>query len=178
MKKIFFVLILFLNSCATTTNYGAADDILQFALGLRDNNPQIIEKYMDKKALKTQSMLLMREMAITEASKKMGNNLAAQAAAISAADLLKPVFEAIANQALKPENIAYFAKRAGLQANLEMPSRFSAALALNKIDDNKVCVKEPKTNKCLLYFSKYENIWRLSGFDEFELSQRLKQLKK
>lgn len=178
MKKLFIAAILFLSSCATTTNYGAADDILQFAIGLRDNNIALIENHIDRRALKTQAMQLMRDMAIKETSNKFGNNLAANAAAIATIDLLKPVFEAIANEALKPANLAYFARRAGMQSNLDMPSRFSAALALNKIDDNKVCIKDAKTKNCLLYFSKNTNIWRLSGFDETEFSKVLKQIKK
>ncbi|MBN8649041.1 MAG: hypothetical protein J0L55_13895 [Caulobacterales bacterium] len=178
MKNFSFAFILFFSACATTTNYGAADDILQFAIGLRDNNSSLIESHIDKPALKSQAMTLMRDMAIKEASSKMGNSLGAQAAAIATVDLLKPVFEAIANEALKPNNLAYFARRAGMQNNLDMPSRFSATLAINNIDANRVCIRDPKTKKCLLYFGKYSNVWRLNGFDENVFSERLRQLKK
>lgn len=174
MKKTILLFCIIFSACATTTNYGAADDILAFAKGLRDNNLNLIESHIDKNALKQQAMTIARDIAIKEASKKMGNGFGAQVAAITAVDILKPVIEAAANEALKPENLSFFARRAGLNNNLEMPSRFKASLALTKIEENKVCVKDPSTKNCILYFGNYGNVWKLNGFDEKALRERIK----
>lgn len=174
--KIYFVFtgLLLLSSCATATSYSAADDVRALAIGLRDRNYAAIESHIDKRALKAQAMQIARDVAIEEGAKQLGNGLGAQVASIAAVDALKPVIEALADRAIEPDALAYFARQAGVNENLQIPSRFRATLALKSVNDGRVCVVDDKTKRCMLYFGKYENGWRLNGIDETTLRLRIK----
>jgi hypothetical protein len=172
--KFFAIASLFgFAACATTTKYGAAGDILEFVTGLQNNDVNMINRHIDRQALKNQAIYIARDVAVKAASEKLGKGMGAQIAAIAAADLAKPVIEALADEALSAENLSFFARRAGLNQNIEMPSRFVAQLALQKISDTKVCIPDTKTNRCALYFGQYPDGWKLYAFDDSVLIERL-----
>lgn len=173
-KHLVLISVLLLSSCATATSFSAADDVRTLAIALRDGNYAAIESHIDKRALKAQAMQIARDVAIEEGAKQLGSGLGAQVASIAAVDALKPVIEALADRAIEPDALAFFARQAGVNENLQIPSRFRATLALKTINDGRVCVVDDKTKRCMLYFGKYENGWRLNGVDEATLRMRIK----
>ena len=175
MKKLCLLLsFAIISSCATATNYGAADDIRKFALALQSRDLRAIDQYTDRRALKAQAMVIAREVAIEQASSRMGNGFTAQVAAVAAADLISPLIETLADRAVAPDNLAQLARRAGLNASSQIPSRTQATFALQTIDANRVCAPDPQTKRCLLIFAKYPNNWKLVGFDEAVLKERMR----
>lgn len=176
MKKfVVSIFALILSSCATTQNFSAANDILALANALLDNNYGEAKRYIDKEALKSQAFGIIRNTIIDKSSKNLGNSLLAQGAAIKGADLLEPVIEALANEVFEAKNLSYFAHKAGLNQNLTTPSKFKAGLALNTVSEGRVCIPDPNTKQCLLYFGKYENVWKLNGFNEIALYNRYEE---
>lgn len=175
MKKLSIIVIFgLISACATATNYGAANDIRNFAIALQSRNLSQIDRYTDKNALKSQAMQIAREIAIEQGSARMGNSFGAQVAAVAAADILRPVIETLAERALAPENLAIMARRAGLNSQTQLPSRAAATFAIQTIDGSRVCVPDTQTKRCLLYFSKYPDNWRLVGVDETALRERMR----
>jgi hypothetical protein len=174
MKKLLLLPIILITSCATATNYGAADDIRKFVLALQSRDMRAIDQYTDRRALKAQAMVIAREVAIEQASSRMGNGFTAQVAAVAAADLISPIIETLAERAVAPDNMAQMARRAGLNAQTQIPSRTQAAFALQTIDSNRVCAPDPQTKRCLLIFAKYPNNWKLVGFDEAILKEKMR----
>lgn len=174
MKKLFLLTFLFLNACATTSKIAAADDILEFAIGLQNNDPYKIERHLDREALKRQANFIARDVAIDQVTKQMGNDLKAKLAAVALANLAKPIVDMVTDEALSPENLSYFAQKAGLNQNLKLPSRFKTSLALQYISDTKVCIPDDNTKKCILYFGQYPDGWKLYAIDEDALRARLK----
>ena len=163
------LMALALVSCATATNFDAADDIRNFAIALRDRNYPVIESHIDKRALKAQAMMIARDIAIQEGAKRLGTGLGAQVASIAAVDALKPVIEALADRALEPDALAYFVHQAGVDQSIQVPSRYRTTIALKYLEDGRVCVPDDKTKRCMLYFAKYDNVWKLNGVDEQSL---------
>ena len=174
MKKLLFIAILFLNSCATTGKIAAADDILEFATGLQNNDSYKIERHLDRESLKRQANFIARDIAIDQATKQMGNDFKAKLAAVAIANLAKPIVDMITDEALSAENLSYFAQKAGLNQNLKLPSRFKTSLAIQYISDTKVCIPDDNTKKCILYFGQYPDAWKLYAIDEAALRARLK----
>ena len=178
MKKFTILAVLLLSSCATTEKFGAADDILEFASGLQNNNAPMIERHLDRQSLRNQAQSIARDVAYAQISKQMGDGFGAQIAAAAAADLAKPLINTIADEALSTQNLSYFAQKAGLNRNLQLPSRFKAGLALQALDETRVCVPDDDTKKCVLYFGRYPDAWKLYAIDEQALRKRLEKFKK
>lgn len=180
MKKFFIIgLVLATSSCATTQNFSAASDILAFVNALRDNNYPEAQRYIDKTSLKNQAFGIIRNALIDKTSQNLGNSLLAQGAAIKGADLLQPFIETLADEAFEAKNLSYFTHKAGLIQNFSSPSKFKAGLALKTVSEGRICIPDPETKQCLLYFGKYENVWKLNGFNEAALynkyESRIKQ---
>lgn len=170
MKKIATIIAFFaFSSCATTQNFSAANDILALMDALKSNNYALAQNYIDKTALKTQAYGIIRNAMIDKGSEKIGDSLLGKSAVIAGVDLLKPVIEALSDEAFEAKNLAYFTNKAGLNQNFATPSKFKAALALDSVADGRVCIPDPATKQCLLYFGRYENTWKLNGFNEVAL---------
>lgn len=174
MKKLLLLSVLLLSSCATTGKIAAADDILEFAQGLQNNDSVRIERHLDREALKRQANFIARDVALEQISKEMGNDLKAKLAAIAFANLAKPIVDMITDEALSSDNLSYFAQKAGLTQNLKLPSRFKTSLAIQYISETKVCIPDDKTKQCILYFGQYPDAWKLYAIDENALRARLK----
>ncbi len=173
MKKILILFSAFLfSSCASVQNYSAANDILALINALKANNYPEAQKYIDKNALKTQAYGIIRNAMIEKGSQKLGDSFIAKSAAIAGVDLLKPVIEALSDEAFEAKNLSYFAQKAGLNQNFTTPSKFKTSLVLNSLEDGRVCIPDPTTKKCLLYFGRYENQWKLNGFNEMAIYDR------
>ena len=162
-----------LTSCATVTNYDAAEDIRQFAIGLRDNNYSLIESHIDRPALKRQAMLLTRNIVMDEATKQFGNTQSVKSLSLTLTETLNPIIDNASDIALRPDVLAYFAKQAGVDKNTQIPSRFKASLALKSINSNRVCVPDEDTHECLLYFGKYNDGWKLNGIGEQAMAKTI-----
>lgn len=180
MKKIAILFgLLALSSCATTQNFSAANDILALINALKSNNYAEAQRYIDKNSLKTQAYGIIRNAMIDKGSEKVGDSLIGKSAIIAGVDLLKPVIEALSDEAFEAKNLSYFTNKAGLNQNFATPSKFKAALALNTVSEGRVCIPDPATKQCLLYFGRYENTWKLNGFNEVALynkyESRIKQ---
>lgn len=170
MKKITLIfLTIALASCATIARHEASADVLALVNALRDRNLYEIEARIDKNSLKSQAMQIAREIVIAEASQRIGHGIGGQIAAVAAVDVLNPVIEGLAARVVEPDAIAFFARNAGLNQQTAMPSRMEATIAIRPIDNNRVCVPNPQSNRCVLYFNKFPDNWKLVAIDEAEL---------
>ncbi len=190
MKKIFLISAalsgLFLSSCSSiSAKHSATADIIAFAEALQNRNLSAINYYTNKANLKKQVMQIAREVVIEKGKEainqnlNLNNNLGASVAAIYGADLLKPVIEALADKALEPENLASFARSAGLNSQVKMPNKLAASFAIKQLKDNIVCVPKPNSEQCLLYFVQTldKSHWQLASIDENALKDKLKQFR-
>ncbi|KAF0110370.1 MAG: hypothetical protein FD163_185 [Hyphomonadaceae bacterium] len=177
MKKIALLLLTFtFASCATIARHEASADVLALVNALRDRNLYEIEARIDKNSLKYQALNIAREILIEEASQRIGHGLGGQIAAVAAVDLLNPVIESLAERVVEPDAIAFFARQAGLQQQTAMPSRMETTIAIRPIDNNRVCIPNPQNNRCVLYFNKFPDRWKLVAIDEAELRAKIRAL--
>jgi hypothetical protein len=176
-KTLILIFSLALSSCATISRHDASSDVLALVSALRDGNLYEIEAHIDKNSLKYQAMQIAREILIEEASQRIGHGIGGQIAAVAAVDMLNPVIESLAARAVEPDAIAFFARKAGLRQQTAMPSRIEATIAIRPIDNNRICVPNPQTNRCVLYFNKFPDRWKLVAIDEAELRQKLRALR-
>lgn len=165
------------SGCATINTYDAADDIRKLAIALQGRDENAIARYIDKRALRAETANIARDIVIDKSRNALGGGIGAQIAAVTAADTFKPVINVLADRAVQPDVLAYMASRAGLNQNTEIPSRFKASLALHDIGNNSVCVNDDVTKQCALYFGRYSDGWKLNGFNQQLLKERMLQLK-
>lgn len=179
MKKLILTLLLAgLAGCATIARHEASNDVLALVNALRDRNLYEIEARIDKTSLKYQAMNIAREILIEEASQRIGHGLGGQIAAVAAVDMLNPVIEGLAARVVEPDAIAFFARQIGLSQQTAMPSRVEATIAIRPIDNSRVCVPNPQNNRCVLYFNKFPDRWKLVAIDEAELRAKIRTLRR
>jgi hypothetical protein len=159
--------------CATTTSYGAADDVRALAVALQTRDLAGIEARINRPMLEAQVGGLARSMASEELARRFGGGAGAQVAGVFAADLAGPLIETFARRALQPDTLADLARKAGITPDARLPGRTVTAIALQKVTDDRVCAPDPQTRGCLLYFGRSPTGWRLDGINETALRARL-----
>jgi hypothetical protein len=153
---------LFLASCATGQQMGAARDVHALLVSIRDDDARTFEEHVDRPALEREIQSRMaRELRTSKADdsvKLLGL-------------LLGPTVSRVAGDMLiQPYTFRMVAESYGYRPSQPIPSPMYIAQVLRPLDEHRVCAVAKKDGPCLLIFSRRPgDAWRLSGF-EGELS--------
>jgi len=146
-----------LAGCATTQRIGAASDVHQLLIAIRDDDRASFDAHVDKPALQheLEDRILDRTQAPTadDATKALGALLAHPIAQLAGDALIRPkVFRAVAE---------YF----GYRPQTPIPNQLEIAGALRTLPDGRVCAAKKRGGPCLITFANEAGTWRLVSFD-------------
>jgi hypothetical protein len=172
MKQVGLIvgLLCLLMGCASIAPSRATMEIRSFLTALRDNNRAGIEARIDRAALSLQISEVSRAIGEAESKRFLGDGL------------LGGIIGAVAGSALEfagpsvvdPAILMAIARRAGLLADSHVPNQFQAQLYLRNLPDGRVCVPDPQTRTCLLFFTDNVELgWQLTSVDPAVLRSRL-----
>jgi hypothetical protein len=153
---------LFLVSCATGQQMGAARDVHALLVSIRDDDAATFEAHVDRPALQRE---IQSRMARELRSSKADDSLKLLGL------LLGPTVSQVAGDMLiQPYTFRMVAESYGYRPSQPIPSPIYIAQVLRPLDEHRVCAVAKKDGPCLLIFSRRPGeAWRLSGF-EGELS--------
>lgn len=146
-----------LAGCAATDRYGAAGDVHNLMIAIRNDDHATFDALVDRRALegRLQAEMIARERAanLSPGLTVLGAWLSGPASRLAGDVLVQPVvFRDVA---------AYY----GYTANTPIPNRLSLAAALTALPDGRVCATSRRQGPCLLTFANEDGVWRLVDFD-------------
>ncbi|HEY1752226.1 MAG TPA: DUF2939 domain-containing protein [Caulobacteraceae bacterium] len=146
-----------LGGCATTERIGAANDVHQLLIAIRDDDRAGFDAHVDKPALEheLEDRILGRTQApnADDATKALGALLARPLAQLAGDALIRPrVFRAVAE---------YY----GYRPETPIPNQLVIAGALRALPDGRVCAAKAHKGPCMLTFANEGGAWRLVSFD-------------
>ena len=146
-----------LAGCAASDQYGAAGDIHNLMIAIRNDDHATFDALVDRRALdgRLQGEMLSRDRAanLPPGLTVLGAWLSGPAARLAGDVLVQPVvFRDVA---------AYY----GYTANRPIPNRLSLAAALTALPDRRVCATSRRQGPCLLTFANEDGVWRLVDFN-------------
>lgn len=154
---------LFLASCASGQQMGAARDVHALLVSIRDDDAVTFDAHVDRPALQRE---LESRMARELRSSKANDSVKLLGL------LLGPTVSQVAGDMLiQPYTFRRVAESYGYKPSQPIPGPMYIAQALRPLDENRVCAVAKKDGPCMLIFSRRpgDAAWRLSGF-EGELS--------
>jgi hypothetical protein len=146
-----------LAGCATTQRIGAASDVHQLLIAIRDDDRASFDAHVDKPALQheLEDRILDRTRAPTadDATKALGALLAHPIAQLAGEALVRPkVFRAVAE---------YY----GYRPETPIPNELVIAASLRALPDGRVCAAKAHKGPCMITFANEGGTWRLVSFD-------------
>ncbi|HEX6859349.1 MAG TPA: DUF2939 domain-containing protein [Caulobacteraceae bacterium] len=156
MRILALLLTMTLCACATTTRLGAAGDVHELLLAIRDNDTRTFERHIDREALKRQiEGRLVREARASAPPALRGLGIA----------LAQPAAEMASAALINPRALRLTAEHYGYTPDQPIPGRTAIAASLKYLDNGRVCATAKKDGPCLLIFTEHNGEWRLSGFE-------------
>lgn len=149
------VVALALSACASVKNLGAANDVHDLLIAIRDNDQAAFDAHVDRVALK-------REIEVRMAAEARKDQRLEGLAAI-----LAPALAELAGETLvQPAVFRRVAEHYGYTPQTKIPGPLAISQALKSLPDGRVCATRSKDGPCLLIFTKGpDGGWRLSGFE-------------
>ena len=146
-----------LTACAATDRYGAAGDVHNLMIAIRNDDHATFDALVDRRALegRLQAEMLSRDRAahMSTGLTLLGAWLSGPASRLAGDVLVQPaVFRDVA---------AFY----GYSANTPIPNRLSLAAALSTLPDGRVCATARRQGPCLLTFANEDGVWRMVDFN-------------
>jgi hypothetical protein len=149
-----FAAALSLSACASVQRLGAANDVHELLVSIRDNDSATFEAHVDHEALKR------------ELEAKLAERMAKNEKMKGLAALLGPAVVEFADQALvQPKTFRMVAEQYGYKSDSKIPNPLVIAQALKTLPDGRVCATKKKDGPCVLTFTKESGSWKLTSFD-------------
>lgn len=158
MKRFLPALVaLGLFACSTTQRLGAAGDVHDLLVAIRNNDQAGFDAHVDRPALRAE--LESRILARAGRSDRSGS-LSAIAAVFAG-----PIADAATNAVLRPQVFRSVAEYYGYRPDQPIPGRLVIASQLKALPDGRVCATRHRNGPCLVTFAQQNGSWRLVSFD-------------
>ncbi len=159
MKRLaLFALALSLTACATVERFGAAADIHDFLVAIRDGDRARFDAHVDKPALKAQlKARLMAGMLEHRDSSGLAGALGAM--------LGGPAVDFAVDNLARPEVFLASAEAKGYSPDKPLPGVAVIASSVRALDADRACVTTKRDGPCTLVFRNEDGVWKLVAFE-------------
>lgn len=143
-----------LSACASVEKLGAAGDVHDLLVAIRDNDQAAFDAHVDRAALKRE----IQARLVDEAAKDERYGGLAQ--------LIAPTLAEFAGEVLvQPQVFRAVAEHYGYGPDTKIPPAVVISRSLKTLPDGRVCAVEKKDGPCLLIFTEIDGTWKLTGFE-------------
>ena len=144
-----------LAGCATTTRYGAANDIHDFLVAVRDGDQAAFDAHIDRPALKAN----LKARLLAAAVDKYGLGGASALGALAAGPLANLAVDGLA----RPKVFSAAADLMGYGPQTPIPNFIFIGRAVKPLDSERVCVM--LKGRCTFIFKDEDGGWKMIAFE-------------
>ena len=163
VRLLVFAAALAAAACATTDRYGAAGDIHDFLVAVRDGDRATFDAHVDRPALKAN----LRARVLADMAGRHGVESRETLAALVAGPLVDLAVDAL----VRPEVFRAAAELEGYGSGTRIPGRLLIGQRVRPMDSGRVCALI--RDRCAFVFKDEGGVWRLIDFQgDFGLLKR------
>ena len=163
LRPLAFAAALAAAGCATTDRYGAAGDIHDFLVAVRDGDRATFDAHVDRSALKAN----LRARVLADMAGRYGVGSRQTIGALVAGPLVDVAVDAL----VRPEVFRAAAELEGYGPDTHIPGPLLLGQRVRPLDSGRVCALI--RDRCAFVFKNEGGVWRLIDFQgEFGLLKR------